>query len=265
MHFNITDPSTNDPNGEYEEMIGFISVRVDSSMEVHDVRENDDELLEIIRKYEEAEAFVPVDLSEDGGFISVPSTEAAVHDEANPEDFLLGASAQFAYTKEISVFKKSIFKQSIEMKIIQNNYEIYSDVSADIFLNEKKLVGLYSTRINHPWLACQSSKSGSGSNFDKDYKLFEVQFPILGIITIPVRASIRVNLGWSFTMSPASEMCNVLFSFYAKPAVAAEGGLSIIKIAEGGVSFSGSVANGYFNFNIYVNRKAFSATLDINA
>lgn len=151
------------------------------------------------------------------------------------------------------------------MKIIQNNYEIYSDVSADIFLNSKKLVTLYSVRINHPWLACNQLKNGSGSNFDKDYKLFEVQFPILGIITIPVRASIRVSLGWSFSMSPAGEMCNLLLNAYAKPAIAAEGGLSIIKIAEGGVSFSGSVANGYFNFNVYVNRKMFSAQLDINA
>ena len=66
-------------------------------------------------------------------------------------------------------------------------------------------------------------------------------------------------------MSPASEMCNVLFNVYAKPAIAAEGGLSIFKIAEGGVSFSGSVANGYFNFNVYVNRKALSAVLDVNA
>lgn len=49
-------------------------------------------------------------------------------------------------------------------------------------------------------------------------------------------------------------MCNVLTNVYAKPSIAASGGLSIIKIAEGGVSFSGSVANGYFNFNVYVNR-----------
>lgn len=265
MHFNITDPTTNNANGETEELIGLISVRVDSTMEVHSVREHDDELFDIIKKYEEANIFKSVDLESDGGSILINNQFEADHHVANPEVPLLGATAEFAYTKEVNVFSKSVFKQTIEMKIIQNNYEIYSDVSADIFLNSKKLVTLYSIRINHPWLACNQLKNGSGSNFDKDYKLFEVQFPILGIITIPVRASIRVNLGWSFSMSPAGEMCNLLLNAYAKPAIAAEGGLSIIKIAEGGVSFSGSVANGYFNFNVYVNRKMFSAQLDINA
>lgn len=66
-------------------------------------------------------------------------------------------------------------------------------------------------------------------------------------------------------MVPAGDQCNVQFTTYAKPSIAADGGLSILKIAEGGVSFSGSVANGYFNFNMFVNRSAFSAVLDINA
>lgn len=264
MHFNITDPTTNNARGDYEEIVGLISVQVESTMTVNHVRENDDELLEGIKKYEENNVFSTVDLDSDGGLIKL-NTEQPVEHEETGERPLLGASAIFAYTKEISVFKKSVFKQSIEMKIIQNNYEIYSDVTAGIYLNDRKIVDIYSLRVNHPWFACQSSKSGSGSNFDKNYKIFEVQFPILGIITIPVRAYITVQMGWSFNVAPAAEICNITFNTYAKPSINAEGGLSIIKIAEGGVSARGSVANGYFNFNLAVNRKLFQATLDINA
>ncbi|KAL4441974.1 hypothetical protein ABPG74_003725 [Tetrahymena malaccensis] len=264
MHFNITDPTINNSQGDYEEMIGLISVQVESSMVVNHVRESDDELLEGIRKYEENNAFSTVDLASDGGLLNISSNNDTVKLETG-EKPLLGASAIYAYTKDISVFKKSIFKQSVEMKIIQDNYEIYSDVSAAIFLNDKKIADLYTLRVNHPWLACQSSKSGSGSNFDKNFKIFEVQFPILGIITIPVRAYINVQMGWSFNVAPAAEICNISFQTYARPSITAEGGISIIKIAEGGVTARGSVANGYFNFNLGVNRKLFQATLDINA
>lgn len=264
MHFNITDVTTNNARGDYEEVIGLISVQVESTMTVHSVRENDEELLEGIKKYEENNVFSQVNLDSDGGLLNVNNTPAPEVEETG-EKPLLGASAIFAYTKDISIFKKSVFKQSIEMKIVQDNYEIYSDVSAGIYLNDKKVVNIYTLRVNHPWFACQSSKSGSGSNFDKNFKIFEVQFPILGIITIPVRAYINVQMGWSFNVAPAAEICNISFQTYARPSLNAEGGLSILKIAEGGVSARGSVANGYFNFNLAVNRKLFQATLDINA
>lgn len=255
MHFNITDPTTNNARGDYEEIIGLISVQVESSMTVNHVRENDEELLEGIKKYEENNVFSQVNLDSDGGLLTINTTPISTEVEETGEKPLLGASAVFAYTKEISVFKKSVFKQSIEMKIVQDNYEIYSDVSAGLYLNDKKIVNLYTLRVNHPWFACASSKSGSGANVDKNYKIFEVQFPILGIITIPVRAYINVNMGWNFNVAPAAEICNISFQTYAKPSLNAEGGLSILKIAEGGVSARGSVANGYFNFNLAVNRK----------
>ena len=62
-------------------------------------------------------------------------------------------------------------------------------------------------------------------------------------------------MGWNFSMSPANEICNVLFDIYAKPGIEASGGLSVLDVVEGGLSFSGSVANGYFNFDVSVNRK----------
>lgn len=71
MHFNMTDPLMNDPTDEFDELIGFVSVRVDSVMEITDVRDKDDALFEMINAYESANAFVTVDLDSDGGFISV--------------------------------------------------------------------------------------------------------------------------------------------------------------------------------------------------
>lgn len=45
-------------------MIGYVSVRVDSSMEVLSVKESDNSILDIIKKYEEADAFKSVNLKE---------------------------------------------------------------------------------------------------------------------------------------------------------------------------------------------------------
>jgi hypothetical protein len=80
-------------------------------MQVNSVSDTNDELLEIIRKYEEADAFTAVDIESDGGSMNINNTEDVEKSEANPEVPLLGAAtAQFAYSKDISVFKKSIFK-----------------------------------------------------------------------------------------------------------------------------------------------------------
>ena len=48
------------------------------------------------------------------------------------------------------------------MKIVEVNYEIYSNYRVAIFLNDKKLFNLYQTRIDDPWLACETNKNGSG-------------------------------------------------------------------------------------------------------
>lgn len=93
MHFNLTDPLGNDEDDVFDEVLGFLSVRVESSMEVHNVKSHDEELFEIIRKYEEADAFFPVDLESDGGFISLDkSADSSVEEIGEQEEFLLGAS-----------------------------------------------------------------------------------------------------------------------------------------------------------------------------
>lgn len=79
MHFNITDPTINNARGDYEEMIGLISVKVESSMVVNHVRESDEELLEGIRKYEENNAFSTVDLDSDGGLLNVNTNNDTVN------------------------------------------------------------------------------------------------------------------------------------------------------------------------------------------
>lgn len=61
------------------------------------------------------------------------------------------------------------------------------------------------------------------------------------------------------------DLCNLMLKAYVKPGIIAEGGVSIAKVIEGGVSFSGYVANAYFNFNFYTNRRYKTAELDIFA
>lgn len=271
MHFNITNPSMNDPDNEYEELLGYVSVKVHSDMQVLNVTDSDEDLFDLISQYEAANAFIPVDLSIDGGFVQVNGTDIYAQDDYNATEsaspVLLGDSAEatLAYTKEVSVFRKSILKHTIQMKIIWENYEVYQDFSVDIFLNNRRIADLFSVRVDTPWLACEIKKGGYGKTFTKSLTLFSVQYPIMGIITIPVRAAIEVELGWNFDLQPAGENCNILFDIFAKPGITAEGGLSILRVAEGGVQFTGSVANGQFNFDVYANRKEFSAELDINA
>jgi len=84
------------------------------------------------------------------------------------------------------------------MGIEWNNYEEYSIIDANIWLNNKKLYTIYSTRLDHPWLACTPKKTGV--NLEKTWTLFKVSYPIAGIITIPVTASVGVRYGYDFTV-----------------------------------------------------------------
>jgi len=84
------------------------------------------------------------------------------------------------------------------MGVEWNNYETYSYIDANIWLNSKKLFTLLRVKLDHPWLACKADKKSFSE--EKTMQIFKVSYPIAGIITIPVSASVGVKYGYDFTI-----------------------------------------------------------------
>lgn len=103
MLFDITDPTINNEAGTAVELIGLISVLVDSSMKVEENRESDDAIFKIIKEFEDANLFEEVDLDSDGGFINKETSDGD-NDTADPDARFLGSENNLVYEHQAPVF-----------------------------------------------------------------------------------------------------------------------------------------------------------------
>lgn len=103
--------------------------------------------------------------------------------------------------------------------------------------------------MDHPWLAC--GEYTKTEHDVKNYTVFKVNYPIEGVINIPVEVDMGIEYGYDFIVKNTikqNHLCNINFKPKMKPFISGKGGVKIIKLAEGGVYGNGIVADTDVDF-----------------
>lgn len=221
------------------EVLGAMSVQITTQIELGDITFDSTMFFNDLPLITQE-----VDLSSNqGSFWMHPQVQEDNLQASNP---VLGQEATFE--KDYKVFEKSIFGNAFGLNVNYKNLGEKSNILVTIYLNSKTIFKLLEFSYNH----CPGSFDKS-KDFSYSLTLFKVSFPVLGIITIPVEASLRVNYGWiwKYGSSPNVNGCNLTFQPYFKPGFDASGAISAV-IAKAGIYATGTVANSYLAFTVDV-------------
>lgn len=83
------------------------------------------------------------------------------------------------------------------------------------------------------WKNCVTKPNNR--NYSKKFTLFKATFPLLGIITIPVSASIKFDYGFNSGLTGGARNCVYNFDPYFKSSLYAQGQASILNIVSAGI------------------------------
>ncbi|KAL4495567.1 hypothetical protein ABPG72_020308 [Tetrahymena utriculariae] len=250
---NITLTSSNGQNNT-QELIGSVNVDIESNLILTNTTKNVT-FIRLVEFYEQNIYYRQLNTTIDESNNMVPQ----------PQKTTLQEGSDLLFQRDYQFFQQSILDNSLYLNAIIHTSPRETNINADIFLNDKSIYSIYSEKIEHKFLACDPIEKQQDYE-TKEYKVFEQSYPIYcGLVKIPVKISVSLNYGWSFTEQKIQDQsqCQLQFKPYVQPNILGSASVNFLNMGEAGIKAHGVLVDTIATFEADID-KDFNVNLGVD-
>ncbi|KAL4449569.1 hypothetical protein ABPG74_007392 [Tetrahymena malaccensis] len=251
---NATLASSNGQDNS-QELVGSVNVNIESNLTLTNTTKNVT-FIRLVDFYDQNIYYRELNTTIDQSNEIIPQ----------PQKTTLQKSSDLLFFKDYQFFQQSILDNKIQLSAKIETSSRETNINAGIFLNDNPIFSIYSEKIEHEFLACDPI-SAQKNYQTQNYDILDKSFPIYGgLVKIPVKISVNLKYGWSFTeqMTYDQSQCQLQFKPYVTPNIIGQASVNFLNMGQAGLKASGILVDTVATFEADIDRN-FNVFLGVNA
>ncbi|KAL4449568.1 hypothetical protein ABPG74_007391 [Tetrahymena malaccensis] len=251
---NVTLASSNGQDNS-QELIGSVNVNIESNLTLTNTTKNVT-FIRLVDFYDQNIYYRELNTTIDQSNEIIPQ----------PQKTTLQESSDLLFNRDYKFFEQSILNNKINLNAKIETSSRETNINAGIFLNDNPIFSIYSEKIEHKFLACDPIQRQQNYQ-TQDYNILDQSYPIYGgLVKIPVKISVNLQYGWSFTEQKTDDQsqCQLQFKPYVTPNIIGQASVNFLNMGQAGLKASGILVDTVATFEADIDRD-FNVYLDVNA